>query len=98
MKRINRKVCKESYTVLGDRYRERKGAMENLQEINEKLDWIINNMGEPKQVYTLTEALDYLCIGRTMLSKEINAGKIRFKKKGASYLFKRQWLDDWMER
>lgn len=74
--------------------------MENntLKEINEKLDWLIDAYQEPKEVYTFKEACDYLCVGKTYLLGQIDEGLIRFKLKGREKLFKKKWLDDWMER
>ena len=70
---------------------------EKLQDINEKLSFIIENLEEPKEIFTMDEACEYLCVGRTRFTDEVNAGKIRFKKLGNKYLFKKIWLDNWME-
>lgn len=82
------------YKALGD------VSMENvsMEMINEKLDFILESLREPKEVFTLQEAMEYLCVGRTYMMRELEEGRIRFKKKGRDYLFKKIWLDDWMER
>lgn len=68
---------------------------ELLKEINAKLDaMVINN----QEVFTVDEASKYLRISRSVLSREVQKGNIMFKANGSRYLFKRIWLDAWMER
>lgn len=38
---------------------------EELKVINEKLSFIIDNLEEPKEIFTMDEACEYLCVGRT---------------------------------
>lgn len=78
-------------------------TMEELNEkyelLNQKLDFLIENFTEPKEIYTFEEACDYLRSGKTFIKGEIEKGNIRFKKKGTGdqKLFKKIWLDAWME-
>lgn len=67
---------------------------ELLQKINEKLELIAFNQQE---IFTMAEACEYLKISRTAFSKEIQEGNVRFKSNGSRYLFKKKWLDEWME-
>lgn len=68
---------------------------ELLQEINENLKTLISSQ---KQILTVDEACSYLQISRPLLKKEIENGNIRFKQKGVNEkLFKKAWLDEWME-
>lgn len=73
----------------------------DLQEINNKLDFIIENMTERKEVFDSREASKYLCISYDYLMRLVRDGKIRHKRKSesenASVVFKREWLDDWLE-
>lgn len=69
-----------------------------LETIEDKLNYIIENMNEQKEVFTMEEACNYLQVGRTAFTREVNEGRVRFKLHGRKYLFKKIWLDDWMER
>lgn len=73
----------------------------DLEIINEKLDYLIENMTEKKEVFTAKEAAEYLCMDYTYLTEIAKAGEIRHKRKGdgknSPYLFKREWLDEWLE-
>ena len=55
------------YKALGD------VSMENvsMEKINEKLDFILESLREPKEVFTLQEAMEYLCVGRTYMMREL---------------------------
>lgn len=67
-------------------------------ELFKKLDEIIKLLKNVNQsVYDLDEACDYLKCKDTYLRGQIKQGRIRYKLKGRDYLFKKEWLDDWME-
>lgn len=70
-----------------------------IEDVNQKLNYLIEHLTEPKEVFTFQEACEYLNVGKTTLNAEIDAGNIRFKRKGIGNqkLFKKIWLDDWME-
>lgn len=70
-----------------------------IEDVNEKLNFLIEHLTEPKEIYTFQEACEYLRVGKTTLNAEIDAGNIRFKRKGIGNqkLLKKIWLDDWME-
>lgn len=72
----------------------------DLEVINEKLDFLIENMTERKAVFNADEAGEYLCLGYDHLMKLVRDGKIRHKRKGgkkSAVIFKREWLDEWLE-
>ena len=69
----------------------------DLQVINEKLDFLIENMTERKEVFNAYEAAEYLRISYDYLLKLAREGEINHKKKGNDYLFKRDWLNEWLE-
>ncbi len=75
--------------------------MENIisnEAINEKLDYLINLVASPeKEIFDMYESADYLRISYSSLIKEVNKGNIRYKILGNKRLFKKEWLDDWME-
>lgn len=67
-------------------------------ELFKKLDEIIHLLKNANQsIYDLDGACEYLKCKDTYLRGQIKQGKIRYKLKGRDYLFKREWLDDWME-
>ena len=67
-------------------------------ELEKKLDKIINLLENANQsIYDLDGACGYLKCKDTYLRGQIKQGKIRYKLNGRDYLFKREWLDDWME-
>lgn len=70
---------------------------EKLIEIEEKLDFLINNFIEPKEIFTTEEACEYLRVGRTKFDNAVKRGEIRFKNNGSKRIFKKAWLDNWME-
>ena len=69
----------------------------DLQVINEKLDFLIENMTEKQEVFTSYEAAEYLRISYDYLLKLAREGEIDHKKKGNDYLFRRDWLNEWLE-
>ena len=71
--------------------------MEDLR-IDEKLDQIIDLVKVPKEVFRPKEAAAYLCIGYDMLQQLARIGEIRCAMNGSVRLFKKEWLDDWMEK
>ena len=66
-----------------------------LVDIKSLLKDIANN--NAREIFDRDQACEYLGIGKTMLSKYISDGEIRYRKNGSSYLFKKTWLDEWME-
>lgn len=71
--------------------------MEDLK-IDEKLDEIIELIKVPKEVFKPKEAAEYLCIGYDTLQQLARIGEIRFALNGSVRLFKKEWLDEWLEK
>lgn len=71
--------------------------MEDLK-IDEKLDEIIEMIKVPKEVFRPKEAAEYLCIGYDTLQQLARIGEIRFALNGSVRLFKKEWLDEWLEK
>lgn len=71
--------------------------MEDLR-IDEKLDEIIELIKIPKEVFRPKEAAEYLCIGYDTLQQLARIGEIRFALNGSVRLFKKEWLDEWLDR
>lgn len=71
--------------------------MESLT-IEKKLDAILQAVKVPKMVFTAREAAAYLCISYDALMRYARMGEIRSANNGANRIFKRDWLDEWVER
>lgn len=72
----------------------------DLDVINNKLDFIIANMQEPKENFNAEEAAEYLCLSYDYLMYLVREGKIRHKRKGgpsSPVIFRREWLNEWMD-
>ena len=75
-------------------------VLDKIHDLETKIDFLIDCLDrhEEKEVYTTKEAAEYLRISDDFLRRGlVQKGKIRYKKKGLEYLFRREWLDDWME-
>lgn len=70
--------------------------MESIR-IDEKLDEIIELVKVPKEVFRPKEAAAYLCIGYDTLQQLARIGEIRCAMNGSVRLFKKEWLDAWLE-
>lgn len=71
--------------------------MDDMTMINKKLDRIIEMLGVPKDVFTGQEAAEYLCISYDALMRYSRIGAIRYAKNGTRKIFKKEWLDDFLE-
>lgn len=71
--------------------------MEDLK-IDEKLDEIIELVKVPKEVFRPKEAAAYLCIGYDTLQQLARIGEIRYAMNGSVRLFRKEWLDEWLEK
>ena len=67
-------------------------------EINLKLDMIASQLRYQQCVFNTKEAAEYLRISESYLRELVYKGDLRFKTKGRYYLFKKEWLDEWMEK
>lgn len=65
---------------------------ENLKELNKRLKQISQN------VFTAKEAADYLNIGYDTVLRLTRIGQIEHVCNGTSYLYKKEYLDNWLER
>jgi len=65
---------------------------ENLKELNKRLKQISQN------VFTAKEAAEYLRIGYDTLLRLTRIGAIEHVCNGTSYLYKREYLDRWLDR
>lgn len=72
--------------------------MENMRALDEKLDQIIELVKVPKEVFRANEAADYLCISYYALQQLARIGEIRYAMNGNVRLFKKEWLDAWMNK
>lgn len=69
----------------------------SLQGVNDKLDRLIELVAVPKEVFSAKEAAAYLCISYDALMRYARIGVIRSAKNGSSRIFKKSWLDAWLE-
>lgn len=65
--------------------------------IDDKLDQIIDLLRAQKEVLRAKEAAEYLCIGYDTLMRYTRIGEIRAARNGSAYIYKREWLDEWLE-
>lgn len=66
--------------------------------IDEKLDRIIELVNVPKEVFRANEAAEYLCISYYALQQLARIGEIRYALNGNVRLFKKEWLDAWLDK
>lgn len=76
-------------------------TMDLLKEINQKLDFIIeeeNNRPKEQPIYNTKEASNYLRVSEDVIRDLAKEGKIQHrKKKGKGYLFRKEWLDKFFD-
>lgn len=70
--------------------------MESMR-IDEKLDQIIELVKVPKEVFRANEAAEYLCISYYALQQLARIGEIKYAMNGNVRLFRKEWLDEWLE-
>lgn len=73
---------------------------EKLQELQEELTEIKDLLKQErtKEVFKAQEAAEYLQISYDSLMRYAKTGLIRVANNGKSRIFKRAWLDEWLER
>lgn len=64
----------------------------NLEELNKRLSFLTKN------VFNAKEAADYLGIGYDTILRLARIGQIEHIKNGTHYLFKREYLDEWLDK
>ena len=69
--------------------------MENLEILKELKDLIEANSYPP--VMDMKKSAEYLSVSYSTLAREARLGRVRAKDMGGKKLFKREWLDEWME-
>lgn len=69
--------------------------MENLEK---KMDEVLKRVEIPKEVFKPQEAAEYLCISYYTLQQLARIGEIRYAKNGNVRLFRKEWLDEWLEK
>lgn len=68
---------------------------EILKEI-EELKKLINQ--SHKEVFDARGAADYLCVGYDTILRLARIGRIEYVKNGKSYIFKKEYLDRWLDK
>lgn len=72
---------------------------ELLQEINKKLDDLNRKIIMTRQeVFNAREAAEYLRIGYDTILRETRIGRIEYVANGSSYLYKKEYLDRWLDK
>jgi len=72
---------------------------ELLIELNKNIEELINLLKKLNQnVFTAKEAAEYLRIGYDTLLRLTRIGQIEHVCNGTSYLYKREYLDRWLDR
>lgn len=66
--------------------------VKNLEELNENLEMF------NREVFTAKQAAKYLGIGYSTLLSLTRIGRIEHVPNGASYLYRKEYLDNWLER
>ncbi len=70
-----------------------------LEELNQNIKELINAIGSMNQnVFNAREAADYLKISYDSLLRYTRIGSIEHVRNGTSYLYKKEYLDRWLER
>ena len=69
-----------------------------MESLEKKMDEILKRVEIPKEVFKPKEAAAYLCIGYDTLQQLARIGEIRFASNGSVRLFKKEWLDEWLEK
>ena len=66
-----------------------------LEEIQELKELIFTSQ---KQVFDSEEAAKYLTISKDSLLRYARINKIEYVKNGRNYIFKKEYLDRWLDR
>ena len=64
---------------------------EEIKILNERISKI------NKEVFTTDEASEYLTISKDVLLRLARIGKIEHVKNGRNYIFKKEYLDNWLD-
>lgn len=69
-----------------------KELNENIKELNERVKKI------NQQVFNAREAAEYLRIGYDTILRLTRIGSIEYVANGSSYLYKKEYLDRWLDK
>ncbi len=69
-----------------------------LKELIEKIDKLDKRVSLNREVFNSEEAAEYLRMGYGTLLQLARIGQIEHVKNGTSYIFKKEYLDRWLER
>ena len=68
------------------------GLTEEIKILNERIAKI------NKEVFTTDEASEYLTISKDVLLRLARINKIEHVKNGRNYIFKKEFLDNWLDK
>ena len=63
-----------------------------IKELNHKLSKM------NKEVFNARDAAEYLCIGYDTILRETRIGQMEHIKNGTSYIYKKEFLDRWLDK
>lgn len=69
-----------------------------LKELNNNIKELIRLNKFNQNVFNAREAADYLRIGYDTILRLTKIGSIEYVANGASYLYKREFLDNWLDK
>lgn len=69
-----------------------QALLNELKELNQRLSKFNQN------VFTAREASEYLRIGYDTLLRLTRIGQIEYVPNGSSYLYKKEFLDNWLDK
>lgn len=69
----------------------------SIETLDRKIDRLIESVSIPKEIFTSEEAAKYLCISYDALMRYARVGFIRSASNGRSKIFRKEWLDEWIE-
>lgn len=68
------------------------------KELNENIKELIRLQRSNQQVFNAREAAEYLRISYDTILRLTRIGTIEHVKNGTSYIYKKEFLDDWLDR
>lgn len=69
-----------------------KELIENIKELNKNVKML------NREVFNSEQAAEYLGIGYSTMLQLARIGQIEHVKNGTNYIFKKEYLDRWLER
>lgn len=68
------------------------GLTEEIKTLNERMSKM------NKEVFNTDEAAEYLTISKDVLLRLARINKIEYVKNGRNYIFKKEYLDKWLDK